>query len=58
MNDIPQTIKHTLRMPLGVLVNDDWKEVGVVEVPVTLRVDAVHGGTRALIIDLEDESLS
>ncbi len=47
MNDTPQTIKHTLRLPLGVLVDDEWKEIGVVEVPVNVRVNTVHGLDRS-----------
>lgn len=40
-------IKHTLRLPLGVLVDDVWQEVGLVEIPVTLHVDVQGGRTLA-----------
>lgn len=37
--------RHTVRLPLGVLVNDSWKEVGLVDVPVTIHVDTLQPGT-------------
>ena len=42
-----KTITHTLRLPLGVLVDDVWQEVGLVEIPVTLHVDVRGGRTLA-----------
>ena len=47
MAHTPTQIKHTLRLPLGVLVDDVWQEVGLVEIPVTLHVDVQGGRTLA-----------
>ena len=47
MAHTPTQIKHTLRLPLGVLVDDVWREVGLVEIPVTLHVDVRGGRTLA-----------
>ena len=47
MAHTPTQIKHTLRLPLGVLVDDVWQEVGLVEIPVTLHVDVRGGRTLA-----------
>lgn len=37
--------RHTVRLPLGILVDDFWKEIGLVEVPVTIHVDTVRPET-------------
>lgn len=37
--------RHTVRLPLGILVDDFWKEIGLVEVPVTIHVDTVQPAT-------------
>lgn len=47
MAHTPTQIKHSLRLPLGVLVDDVWQEVGLVEIPVTLHVDVRGGRTLA-----------
>ena len=47
MAHTPTQIKHTLRLPLGVLVDDVWQELGLVEIPVTLHVDVRGGRTLA-----------